>query len=85
MTAHGCMTRAEIEAMIPALHDLGLYLCDCEYFVRAALLPPPAPRPVVAQGNLHHCPTAAGPSSPLPDGSADSRGLAPFEICRGMK
>ena len=60
----GCMIMAEVEAMIPALHDLGLDLCDCEYFVRAALLPLPAPRPVVAQGNLHHCPTAAGPSSP---------------------
>ena len=56
------MTMAEIEAMISALRDLDL--CDCEYFVRAALLPLPAPRPVVAQGNLHPCPTAAGPSSP---------------------
>ena len=60
----GCMTMAEIEAMIPALRDLDLDLCDCEYFVRAALLPLPAPRPVVAQGNLHPCPTSAGPSSP---------------------
>ena len=55
---------ARDQALIPALRDLGLDLCDCEYFVRAALLPLPAPRPVVAQGNLHPCPTAAGPSSP---------------------
>ena len=58
------MTMAEIKAMISALRGLDLDLCDCECFVRAALLPLPAPRPVVAQGNLHHCPTAAGPSSP---------------------
>lgn len=55
-------------ASAPAAHPAPAHhldiLDDPHPQARAALLPLPAPRPVVAQGNLHPCPTAAGPSSP---------------------